>query len=153
MIQQEFFDFEKNNSPRAILIRSKCIPVVEAKLEIYRRYKHCINKGTIFLQHEYEDFDEVAKFSAYEKLSSFCCYVELVVDTFTTDLYTSLKEYYGKKFTKQICKDVTKHIKILPFESTGKKGYLYFYIIKMNILSREETLRICKLQHHQKKLR
>lgn len=114
---QEFFDFEKNNSLRVILIRSKCIPVVEAKLEVYRRYRNFISKGKIFLQHEYEDFDELAKFSAYEKLSALCCYVELMVDTFTADLQKTLKESHGKKFTRHLCSNVFKHIEVMQYKS------------------------------------
>lgn len=64
VFEEDFFDFGKENIPRVILIRSKCISVVEAKLEVYRKYKLNINKGDIFLQHEYEEYDEVAKPSA-----------------------------------------------------------------------------------------
>lgn len=121
MLFKIFSILKKNNTPRVILIRSKCIPVVEAKLEVYRRYRNCINRGEIFLQHEYEDFDELAKFSAYKKLSSFCCYVELVVNTFTTDLQKTLKESHGKKFTSHLCSNVFKHIQAIQYKSTRIK--------------------------------
>lgn len=124
--EKDFFDFGKKTIPRVILIRSKCIPVVEAKLEVYSKYKLQISKGEIFLQHEYEEYDEVAKLSAYETISSFCCYVESVVNDFTIDFSKKLKKYYGKRLTAQkfrrMCHEVFKVKDLHLKKVVSKKG-------------------------------
>lgn len=116
----DFFDLGKENIPRVILIRSKCISVVKAKLEVYSKYK-----GDIFLQHEYEEYDEVAKLSACATISSFCCYVESVVDAFTTDFSKKLKKYYCKRLTARrftrMCHDVFKHLHLKKVVSKKRK--------------------------------
>lgn len=126
VFEEDFFDFGKENIPRVILIRSKYISVVEAKLEVYRKYELKINKGDIFLQHEYEEYDEVAKLSAYATISTFCCYVESVVDAFTTDFIKKLIKYYGGRLTalrfRRMCHDVFKHIHLtIPNVSKKRK--------------------------------
>lgn len=49
VFEEDFFDFGKENILWVILIWSKCILVVEVKLEVYRKYKFKINKEDIFL--------------------------------------------------------------------------------------------------------
>lgn len=70
-----------------MLITSKFLPVVKAKLMVYKKYKHTINARKIFLQHEYEEFDNVAKMVAFKHLRSFCTYIESIINAFTVDLY------------------------------------------------------------------
>lgn len=70
-----------------ILITSKFLPVVKAKLMVYEKYKHTINTGQLFLQHEYEEFDNVAKLFAAHHLKWFCTYIESIINAFTVDFY------------------------------------------------------------------
>lgn len=89
-------DFLKDDClVKIILIRSKSFPVVEAKLMVYRRYSQEINDKNIYLQHELEEIDEVAKICAYKKLSEIRIFVESVIETFETYLY----EPYEKPLT------------------------------------------------------
>lgn len=109
---------------RVILITSKSLPVVDAKLLVYKKYKHVINRRKIILQHEYEDFDDVAKCIAYQILSSFCTFVESVINAFTMDLHTIISDYPVESLTvekiKGLCEEVFERIEdetIQSFES------------------------------------
>lgn len=99
---------------RVILINSKYFPVVDAKLIVYKTYKHAINKQKIILQHESEDFDDVAKFIAYQMISSYCTFVESVINAFTMDLRKIISDYPVKVLTpekiKQMCLQVFERI-------------------------------------------
>lgn len=84
---------------KVILITSKYIPIVKAKLTVYKKYKHVINERKIFLQHEYEEFDDVAKTVAYQELMAFCLSVESVINAFSVDLYKIITNYKGELLT------------------------------------------------------
>lgn len=84
---------------KVILITSKYIPIVKAKLTVYKKYKHVINEKKIFLQHEHEEFDDVAKLIAYQKVTEFCSSVESVKNAFSVDLYKIVTDYFGKPLT------------------------------------------------------
>lgn len=88
----EFFHLNEDNIVKVILIKSESLSIIEAKLIVYRKFKHFINNRKVLLQHVLEDFDEVAKMSTYERLSSFCVFVESVINTFTVDLYMTINE-------------------------------------------------------------
>lgn len=92
------------------MITGKSLPVVEAKLIVYKKYKNVINKQTIILQHEYEEFDDVAKFIAYQMISLYCTFVESVINTFTMDLPKMISNYSDEFLTvgkiEQICLEV-----------------------------------------------
>lgn len=52
--------------------------VIEAKLKVYREYKTVIDSSNIFLQHVYDDFDEIAKLSVHNKLTWLCNVVQTI---------------------------------------------------------------------------
>lgn len=56
---------------KVILVHSKSLRVVETKLRVYKEYEMLFRSKTLQLQHEYEDFDEIAKKSANAKVSFF----------------------------------------------------------------------------------
>lgn len=87
------------NVTRVILIRSESIPFVEAKLVVYRTYKNFINTKRVFLHHALENNDELAKFSAYEQLSSFCVFVESLINSLTIELRRIMSEHQIKSNT------------------------------------------------------
>lgn len=75
-------------------------------MAVYRNYKHLIKQRKIWLQHEYEEFDEVAKLIAYERLSSICVSVESLKNVFTIGLYRINSESIGKQSTTEDIKTV-----------------------------------------------
>lgn len=98
--QNAFQHFLDGDNPiKVILITSKSLPIVEAKLTVYKKYKHVINKKNIFLQHEHEEFDDVAKLIAYQKVMEFCSSVESVINAFSVDLYKIVSDYEGRPLT------------------------------------------------------
>lgn len=110
----DFFNVNEEELSRVILIKSKSLPVVDAKLLVYKKYKHVINKRKIILQHEYEEYDDVAKFIAYQLLSSFCTFVESVINAFTMDLRRIISDIPDELMTvekiRQLCLEVFKGI-------------------------------------------
>lgn len=84
---------------KVILIRSESIPIVEAKRVVYRTYKNFIDKKKVFLHHVLENTDELAKFSAYEQLSSFCVFVESLINGLTIELQRIMSELQIKSNT------------------------------------------------------
>lgn len=88
--------------------------MVDAKLSVYKKYKHVINKQKIILQHEYEEFDDVAKFIAYQMISLYCTFVESVITAFTMHLPKMISDYPVESLTvgkiKQICLEVFERI-------------------------------------------
>lgn len=110
----DFFNVNEEYLTRVILINSKSLPVVDAKLLVYEKYKHVINRRKILLQHEYEEFDDVAKCVAFQILSSFCTFVESLINAFTMDLQTIISDYPVESLTvekiKRLCEEVFERI-------------------------------------------
>lgn len=92
---------DDDNPTKVILITSKSLPIVKAKLTVYKKYKHVINERKIFLHHEYEEFDDVAKMVAYQKVVAFCSFVESVIYSFSVDLYEIITDFVGKSLTAE----------------------------------------------------
>lgn len=121
------FETEEDTRIRVILIRSKSLPVVSAKLIVYKNFKHVINEKGVFLQHEYDGFDDVAKLIAYRVILSFCSSVESLVNAFTADLPKSMADYFNKPLTAKqiriICSDVLENTGYKPFGSAKSTRY------------------------------
>lgn len=117
----------EDNFTRVILIKGNSLPVVDAKLIVYKKYEHVINKQKIILQHEYEEFDDVAKFIAYQMISLYCTFVESVITAFTMDLPKMISEYPVESLTvgkiKQICLQVFERIEDKDVPSMDSNRY------------------------------
>lgn len=128
-------EMEEDTRIRVILIRSKSLPVVLSKLIVYKNFKHVINEKGFFLQHEYEEIDDVAKMIAYRVISSFCSSVESLINAFTADLRRSMADYFDKQLTavkiRKICLEVLEKTGYKPFGSTKSTRYqaaiFFFY--------------------------
>lgn len=101
---------DEDNCINVMLISSDSIPVVSAKLIAYKNFKRVINEKEIYLQHVYEDFDNVAKLIAYNIVSSFCLSLDSKIHTFTNDLHKIMFDNYDKSLDRQqireMCIDV-----------------------------------------------
>lgn len=91
---------------KVMLIRSQFLPVIPSKRIVYKSFKHEINEQEIFLQHEYEDFDDVAKLIAFRLLSSFCSSLESIIYSLTTDLHENMSDEFDKLLTAEEIKDI-----------------------------------------------
>lgn len=120
------FKTSEDKRIRVMLIRSQFLPVIASKLIVYKSFKHEINENEIFLQHEYEDYDDVAKLIAYRLLSSFCSSLESMIYAFTTDLQENMSDEFDKLLTteniKEICLNTFMETAYKPF---GKRTTRY----------------------------
>lgn len=91
---------------KVMLIRSQFLPVIPSKRIVYKSFKHEINEQEIFLQHEYEDFDDVAKLIAFRLLSSFCSSLESIIYSLTTDLHENMSDAFDELLTAEEIKDI-----------------------------------------------
>lgn len=94
---KDFFEANDNHQARVIFITSNYISIVKAKLAVYRKYRDAIKDNNIFLHHEFEDIDEVAKFTASERLSSYCDFFESAIHSLKENDYIENKPK-GKSF-------------------------------------------------------
>lgn len=122
--------WDGDNPTKVILITSKSLPIVKAKLMVYKKYKHIINERKIFLQHAYEEFDDVAKMVVYHRLMAFCSSVESVINAFSVDLCKNISDYVGKPLTankiKQMCLKAFNESRL----RTGINSRLYFMLME-----------------------
>lgn len=94
-------------------IESRSLHVIAAKLRVYREFKDCIDAGNIFLQHVLEDYDEIAKRSAYKKIALFCDttlllkeLLEEVLSHIPTILWKALMHVLTKEKISSISDDI-----------------------------------------------
>lgn len=113
------FEMEEDTRIRVILIRSKSLPVVSSKLIVYKSFKHVMTQRDFFLQHEYEEFDDVAKSIAYHVILSFCSSVESLINAFTADLYKSMAVYFDESLKADEIRIKSSDV----FEKTGYKPF------------------------------
>lgn len=66
---RNILQLNKKDHVRIILVQSKLLRVIEAKLAIYKEYASEIDSENLLLQHVFEDCDEISKLSAHKKLS------------------------------------------------------------------------------------
>lgn len=95
---QQFFHLRNYYAPKVILVRSKSISTVEAKLAVYRKYRKNISMKSTFIHHEYDDYGEVSKWIAFHKLSSFLN----TVMRMTTNIKWDISQKIVQKSLKRI---------------------------------------------------
>lgn len=99
---------------RVILIKSSSLDSTDAKLKVYQKFKHAINKRKIILHYEAEKYEEVAVCIAYQMLSPYCTFVESAINAFTMDLPKIISDYPAEVLTpekiKQMCLQVFERI-------------------------------------------
>lgn len=127
------FETEGDTRVRVIRIKSDSLPVVSSKLIVYKNFKHVINEKGFFLQHEYDEIDDLAKVIANRVISSFCSSAESLINAFTVDLPKSMADYFDKQLPldkplradkiRLICSDVLEKMGYKPFESTKSTRY------------------------------
>lgn len=109
---------------------------------VYKKYKHIISEKKIFLQHEYEEFDEVAKMVAYEHLMTFCTSVESVINAFSVDLYKLITDSKEEPLT--IPK--IKHLCSTAFDESHYPRYFVFRETKRKLINETGWREFDKLQ-------
>lgn len=85
-------------------IESRSLHVIPAKLRVYRDFKDGIDTGDIFLHHVLEDYDEIAKRSAYKKISSFCD-TTLFLKELSQEVLSHIPTILGNAFMHALTKE------------------------------------------------
>lgn len=109
-----FFEVNDDDQAKVILIRSNGISIVKTKLAVYRKYRNAIISKNIFLHHEYEEIDEIAKLVAYKRVSSYCNFLESAVN--------ELKETFNRSTQRQHLPNITSSTRIA---TTGRTGGIF----------------------------
>lgn len=141
---------KQNEAVKLLLISSKSLRVIETKLRVYIEFRFDIDSQKILLQHEHdEDYDEIAKISAYKKTSGFNGIVEaLRKSILSTNLSTILDQAADRALRfgniERICfgvdiKDEGKHVETV--DSSPYVCYSMFTVKRIKKMLFEETLR------------
>lgn len=76
----------------------------------------------------YEEFDEIPKVIADQRLSAYCCFIKSMKYTLTVDLDTIISEFLEKSLTPEKIKKFCVEI----FKRTDDKTYGYFSTLRYN---------------------
>lgn len=105
---ERFLQANQKDPVKVILIHSKSVRVIEAKLKVYKKYNTVIDSSNLFLQHEYDDFENVSKLSVHNKLT----WLNGVVETFRNNLNNLiriLKNESNSVLTEDYLKELCQH--------------------------------------------
>lgn len=128
-IEESFFGTMENAIPRVILIHSKSVQVVDAKLKVYKTFKSYMGHGHIFIHHEYEDNDDIARWIACEHIVPSCAYLESVIESISeTHIVSVLDDAFNNSFTRENIRELCYTIFIQTEDETigavGSQSYV-----------------------------
>lgn len=84
-LKRLFLLSEKENLVKMILVHSDSMGIIDAKLRVYQKYRDYIDANNIYLQHGYEEFDEIVQSIAYKNVSYFEGFVEAMIEAFSKE--------------------------------------------------------------------
>ena len=73
-------------NPCVLLVFSNCMSVIDAKLTVSKGYKGTKYPDTFYIHHEYDDYDDVSKLSAFCKASFICDQINSMTNNNTKEL-------------------------------------------------------------------
>lgn len=118
------------------MIHSKSLRVIEAKLRVYREYKTVIDSGKIFLQHVYDDFEEISKLSAHSKMTWLCSVIKTLRNNLDC-LNTILENDMDRVLTEENI--------LTPSQKAFELRY-FFYFSEMSTLGENKKLILSTLE-------
>ena len=93
-----------------ILVFSKCIAVIEAKLKVFRAYSATNHPDNFFIHHDYDDHDDISKLSAFCKATFVCDKIKVMTNSIPEDtIFQNLSDELGDismKTIRMICAEV-----------------------------------------------
>lgn len=148
-IEESFFGTMDNTIPRVILIHSKSVQVVDAKLKVYKTFKSYIGHGHIFIHHEYEDNDDIGRWIACVHIVQSCAYLESIIESISkTHLVSVLDDALNNSFTRQNIRELCYKIFIQTMDETvgavGSQSYVCRFSRNVQYFKRllvEETIK------------
>lgn len=126
---ERFLQADQRDPVKVILVHSKSMRVIEAKLKVYRKYKTVIDSSNLFLQHVYDDVEKISKLSVHNKLT----WLSDAVKTFrknlkylNTILKSDIDDILTEEYLLELChhelssRDNIIHLKNKTLEETEK---------------------------------
>lgn len=103
-----FFHQASKDMLRVIWIHSKSVNVVDAKLIVFMNYESYLKKETIFLQHTFDNAENVIRFGAYQQVKT----LEKMIDAFSESVPSHsfeilLKEAIDKVFSRESIRELS----------------------------------------------
>lgn len=134
---------------RIILIKSDSLPIVEAKLEVYNAFQYHIYSNNIYLHHEFEKYDEIAKFSFHRKLSSLSDAIEdisksIPIANLTRIIIDAEEEVFTDRNIRDLCHRVIIRDDEKYVGTADDRSYVCYSMFKVRHLKGylvEETLK------------
>lgn len=96
---------------RVIWIYSKSVNVVDAKLAVFINYESYLKTDTIFLQHVFDNAENVIKFGAYQKVKSLekildSCSESVPIDGLRIILQAAIDKVLSKDSMREFCFEI-----------------------------------------------
>lgn len=105
-----FFKETQRNCVKVILIDGILLNISETKDKVYQKYKHYIDSGMFHLQHVSENYVEVVKLSAHQKIVFFTEHVKSVWGSFSLcAIDVIVQRAASRALTYENIKDVCRH--------------------------------------------
>lgn len=148
-IKPSFFGSMDDSEPKVILIHSESMQVVDAKLKVYKTFESYLEHTQIFLHHEYDDRDDIAKWIASQKIASLSAFLQLTLDSFSRKpLASVIDEVLDNSLTqnniRDLCCDVFIKTRYETVGSVSDGSYacrLTFTVQRLKRILVEETLK------------
>lgn len=148
-VEHTFFGSMTNSLPKVILVHSESMQVVDAKLKVYKTFKSYLEQTQIFLHHEYEDSDDIAKWIASQKIASLSDYVQSTIDLFSREhlslvIENALKNSLTQENIRDLCCYVVIKTGYVTVGSVSSESYacrLTFTIQRLKGTLVDETLK------------
>lgn len=148
-IEQRFFGYTDNAIPKVLLIHSNSMQVADARLKVYETFKSYIEPEEIFLHHEYEEIDDIARWIACQKIESTCAFVKSKMESLSkihlvSVIDVALNDSLTIENIRDLCFKVVIKIKNERVGAAGDAGYVCRLSLNVQRLKRilvEETLK------------
>lgn len=103
-----FFQLEQAGIVKVILVHSNCLNVIDTKYIVYEKYKKSFNLESIHIQHELEDYDELFRLCAHEKINQQQEFVKslmksIPIDNIPTIVQEAADKVLAKENITQLC--------------------------------------------------
>lgn len=124
--RSNFFDVTRKDLVKVILVEGIWQSVSKTMEKVYQNYQEYIDSGMFHLHHESEQYVEVAKLSAFQKIDSYKQYVESITASIPLDnMQDIVKNAVDRALTeeriKQLCHNTHVH-------GIGKVGCSSYYV-------------------------
>lgn len=124
--RSNFFDVTRKDLVKVILVEGIWQSVSKTMEKVYQNYQEYIDSGMFHLHHESEQYVEVAKLSAFQKIDSFKQYVESITAIIPLDnMQDIVKNAVDRALTEERIKQLCHNTHV---DGIGKVGCSSYYV-------------------------